>query len=823
MADINHLCLGCMEDKGSNHICPHCGWVTGAAAEAPQHLPPGTILHEKYLLGRVLGHGGFGITYLAWDLNLDMKLAIKEYMPRDFATRSLGHTMVSVFSGSLNSHFEHGLNKFLDEAKTLAQYNNHPGIVGVRDFFRENGTAYLVMYYLEGVDFKQYLETQGGKVPYQTALMIMMPVMDALREVHRSETLHRDISPDNIYITAEGQVKVLDFGAARHAITEFSKSISVILKPGYAPEEQYRSKGKQGPWTDVYATAATFYRAIVGHVPPESLDRLEEDAIIPPSKLGVDIPAKAEAALMKALSVKAADRFQSMDEFQQELLENLQVTPSSEKTEASNNLEPINQVTKAKASPPKDSANQAPKRKGISKWVWIGGGAAVAILLFAGIFAATILFGAKTGKEIVKTKDNPVAVNQTQEAPKPVIKQVTVPNIMSIREEEAKNLLEKEGLKLGNVTYVESLFLEKGWVMKQSIDPDQKVNENDLVHLEVSKGIELPVDEETIKVQKLSIVNEYWDKGYNLDIENKMEEALKYYIQARDMAKVLYEVNEYDFDAQYSIGVLYRNISIIKSNLGYYEYALKDIEESVDILEDLLEEDPIFQDDYVELANSYGMLSYIQFLNKMPNDAIEAAELALELDPSNIVFKANLAHAYLFSNQFNAAVALYSSHQNELVSENELFKDFVLADFKYFKEKNLTHPDMQKIEDMYNNPNIDVYSDELEIEITIYANGFAFEDEDVETYLSTIDPSAAGLTEQSISSFFKTYDEIQAAIESIEVLEIKGDTAKAKVVQTLTYTDGTQNYEAKSTLIHSFIRSDGIFKWLISATEVEGG
>ena len=264
MENYDHLCLGCMGDKGSESVCPHCGWVAGSPAEAPQHLPPGTILHEKYLLGRVLGHGGFGITYLAWDLNLDMKLAIKEYMPRDFATRAPEQTMVSVFTGGLNPHFEHGLKKFLDEAKTLAQFNNHPGIVAVRDFFKGNGTAYLVMYYLEGIDFKQYLESQGGRIPFQTALSIMMPVMDALREVHRSGTLHRDISPDNIYITAEGQVKVLDFGAARHAITEFSKSISVILKPGYAPEEQYRNKGKQGPWTDVYAAAATLYRAIVG-------------------------------------------------------------------------------------------------------------------------------------------------------------------------------------------------------------------------------------------------------------------------------------------------------------------------------------------------------------------------------------------------------------------------------------------------------------------------------------------------------------------------------------------------------------------------------
>ncbi|WEK53125.1 MAG: protein kinase [Candidatus Cohnella colombiensis] len=318
--DLKQLCMGCMTLVGEVEVCPNCGFVEGTPPEAPQHLAPRTLLNGRYLLGRVLGQGGFGITYLAWDINLDTKLAVKEYLPRDFASRSLEQTAVSVYSGENQTHFEYGLEKFLEEAKILAQFNNSPGIVSVRDFFRENNTAYLVMYYLDGITFKQYLEQMGGKIPYETAISIMNPVLDSLAEVHNLQLLHRDISPDNIYITTNRQVKLLDFGAARHSVNEQNRSLSIILKPGFAPEEQYRTKGRQGPWTDVYAAAATIYRAITGIVPVEALERMQEDTLVPPSQLGVNITADAEAALMQALSVRAPQRFQSIKSFQTALL-----------------------------------------------------------------------------------------------------------------------------------------------------------------------------------------------------------------------------------------------------------------------------------------------------------------------------------------------------------------------------------------------------------------------------------------------------------------------------------------------------------------------
>lgn len=821
MADIDHLCLGCMEDKGSELTCPHCGWQVGTPAEAPQHLPPGMILHEKYLIGRVLGHGGFGITYLAWDLNLDMKLAIKEYMPRDFATRTQGKTMVSVFTGDLTTHFEHGLAKFLDEAKTLAQFSNHPGIVGVRDFFKENGTAYLVMYYLEGIDFKQYLETQGGKIPYETALLIMMPVMDALREVHRTETLHRDISPDNIYITAEGQVKILDFGAARHAVSEFSKSISIILKPGFAPEEQYRSKGKQGPWTDVYATAATFYRALVGQVPPESLDRLEEDTIVPPSSLGVDIPKKSEATLMKALSVKAIDRYQSMDEFQNDLFSEAELNNNILIPNASNDSmqpQPNTQAKKQKENNPKSEA----KKKSNSKWLWIGGGIAALIVLAIGITAIVFIFDSIAANEYEKRIASLDAEANSKNDIQNSAKMITVPNLVNSLEADAITKLKNEGLELGEINYVESLFVNKGYIMEQSLQPEQIVSVKEKINLEVSKGVDLPFDAEIIKSKGLPLVYEYWDNGYELAVKEDYEPSLKNYLQARGMALILYATNG-DYDTQYALGVLDYNIALNKTNLGYYELALPNILSSVNYLEKLPSDEKVLEHQE-ELADSYGHLAYVQFLNKMPKEAAQSVEKALELAPEDIVFKATLAHAYLFLDEFDYAIDLYGELKDEKVDENQTFEQFVLEDFKYFREIGVTHPDMDEVEKIYAEMGSANHVDlEEELMITIYANGFAFEDEDLEGYKLTLDPAIANTVDKDMTDLFQAVDNIKVEFESMDVLEMQESTAKVKVVQVLSYSEGANNYERKSTLVHHFIRSDGLYKWLITRTEVEGG
>ncbi len=309
------LCVGCMENDSGLPECPTCGRPFDLAPRSPLQLKPRTLLHDQYLIGRALGDGGFGITYLSWDLGLESRLAIKEYMPNGVAGRSGGESKVVPYTEQTKQEFDWGLDRFLEEARVLKKFTNHPGIVSVDTVFKDNGTAYLVMEFLDGVTFEEFLARRGGRITFETAMRVVLPSMDALEAVHAEGILHRDISPDNIYLTRAGKVKLIDFGAARNALGQKSRNLSIILKEGYAPEEQYRASGIQGPWTDVYAMAATLYHAITGKIPQPALDRQAQDNLQWPSQLQVQIEPRAEAALMKALSIKAGDRFQSMEDF----------------------------------------------------------------------------------------------------------------------------------------------------------------------------------------------------------------------------------------------------------------------------------------------------------------------------------------------------------------------------------------------------------------------------------------------------------------------------------------------------------------------------
>ncbi len=309
------LCVGCMENDSGLPECPTCGRPFDLPPRSPLQLKPRTLLHEQYLIGRALGDGGFGITYLSWDLGLESRLAIKEYMPNGVAGRSGGESKVVPYTEQTKQEFEWGLDRFLEEARTLKKFSNHPGIVAVDTVFKDNGTAYLVMEFLDGVTFEEFLARRGGHITFETAMRVVLPSMDALAAVHAEGILHRDISPDNIYLTRSGKVKLIDFGAARNALGQKSRNLSIILKEGYAPEEQYRASGIQGPWTDVYAMAATLYHAITGKIPQPALDRQAQDKLQWPSQLQIQIEPRIEAALMKALSIKASDRFQSMEDF----------------------------------------------------------------------------------------------------------------------------------------------------------------------------------------------------------------------------------------------------------------------------------------------------------------------------------------------------------------------------------------------------------------------------------------------------------------------------------------------------------------------------
>lgn len=313
---MKKICPNCFRKIGNFEICPHCGYCVTSDKRELYHLSVGTILEDRYIIGRLLGFGGFGITYKAYDTKLSIPVAIKEFYPSGLVTRSPGRCDIIVFSG--NEEKEHAFranyNRFMEEARTMAKFREHPYIVDVFSYFPANNTAYIVMEFLDGINLKHYLAANDGKMTYEDAISVLTPIMDALEALHKEKIIHRDISPDNIFITFDNKIKLMDLGAARLSSGEQETTLTIVLKPGYAPPEQYQSKSKQGPWTDVYALGATIYRALTGEVPEESIDREVEDELKKPSKLGIKLPLNAEKSIMKAMALKPGLRFQKISE-----------------------------------------------------------------------------------------------------------------------------------------------------------------------------------------------------------------------------------------------------------------------------------------------------------------------------------------------------------------------------------------------------------------------------------------------------------------------------------------------------------------------------
>ena len=445
-------CMGCMSTyEAIAEMCPFCGYIEGTPAKEAYHIKPGSLLHDRYTVGRAIGFGGFGITYIAWDNKLMQKVAIKEYMPSEYATRVPGNLTVTIYDGERYTEFMTGLQKFLDEAQRLAKFQNVPGIVRILDCFSENLTAYIVMEYLDGMTLKQYLAEHGGKLPYEEAVEFILPVLAALQAVHKEGIIHRDISPDNIFITEDGEVKLLDFGAARYASTGYSKSLSVILKPGYAPAEQYLSHGEQGPWSDVYATAATLYRMITGVVPEEALERKEKDTLKPPAALGAKLPKNAEKAILNALNVRVENRTASAEEFEAQLLSTANVIRVTEKGE---------------------------KRFNAKMPLWMrasliaaAGLTAVCIVLFATgvlrlgvgnrlIFSSTLFDGGD----------------------------VNTPGVINLTQEEGSDAAARQGMTFYVMGAYESTTAARGIIMSQDPAPGTKVPAGSRLKVEVSTG-----------------------------------------------------------------------------------------------------------------------------------------------------------------------------------------------------------------------------------------------------------------------------------------------------------------------------------------------
>jgi len=311
MLNINgkKLCSLCFSELSpGSKICDHCNGV-GNTQRYPTALVENTVLAGRYSVGTVLGKGGFGVTYLCYDLILGKKVAIKEFFPDSIACRTTNRGAVSATSQEDSESFAIYTQKFYEEAKLVSKFNGNPNIISVYEFFYENNTAYFVMEALEGMDLKHYIAKNGGKLNEGETLFIIGNVLDALMVVHSAGVLHRDISPDNIYICKNGDIKLIDFGAARQVIGEKSNSLSVILKEGFAPIEQYQKKGVQGTWTDVYALGATLYYTLTGRKVDDAMSRIENDKLD-----GSGVAPPLMAVLKRMLAVKHTERIQNVME-----------------------------------------------------------------------------------------------------------------------------------------------------------------------------------------------------------------------------------------------------------------------------------------------------------------------------------------------------------------------------------------------------------------------------------------------------------------------------------------------------------------------------
>lgn len=316
--DIKDICINCFQETGGEEICMHCGFQQVDKPKQICHLYPHTVLYDRYIIGKVINNGGFGVVYKAYDMQLENIVAIKELLPtqNSMVTRMPPSQTVIPVNDEKNEQFQKLKMRFMEESRVIAQFSNCESIVHIYDFFETNNTAYLVMEFLDGETLREKMNVNNEKMSYDEAINIIMPIMNALKIVHGKGIIHKDISPDNIFLCNDGRVKLIDFGAAKFGDSQITvQENSVVTKPGYTPPEQYRLNGKIGPYSDIYSVGAVLYTILSGDTPEESIDRLEKDNLQKLNKLGVQLPVYAEKSIMKALALKENARFKSMDDF----------------------------------------------------------------------------------------------------------------------------------------------------------------------------------------------------------------------------------------------------------------------------------------------------------------------------------------------------------------------------------------------------------------------------------------------------------------------------------------------------------------------------
>lgn len=503
------------------------------------YLKQNTELNGRYEIKSILGEGGFGITYYGVDSLFGKSVAIKEYFPQGLVTRNNELTNdITVTYAKQDEAYAAGKRRFISEARVMAKFNKDQGIVGVTDFFESNNTAYIVMEYLDGITLKEYL--QGNKrIPVEELLELLAPLLESLDDLHRSGLIHRDISPDNIMVLRTGGVKLMDFGAARD-YTEFGeKSLSIVLKPGYAPAEQYQSRGVQGPWTDIYALCATMYKCITGETPEDSIQRVMEDELKKPSEFGIAISPQVEKTILKGMSVSPKERYQNLGEFCRDLYkeyteEDEQETEFGGKGDSEviseEKAEEIKKEKEEKKEKDLSSPSSEKKKSGTKKGILVAAILCIIIVGGAGGYyfyqkslerevpnvvnvsydtAAAQAAGDDNSLELVKSKEEYSdtvkkgdIISQDVKAGT-ILKKgdtihvviskgalVSVPDVKNKKKDKAKELIEKNKLTMSVVDKKWSDKIKKGNVISQNVEAGRKIEEGNTIGVVISKGVE---------------------------------------------------------------------------------------------------------------------------------------------------------------------------------------------------------------------------------------------------------------------------------------------------------------------------------------------
>ena len=491
----NLFCPNCFQsDCFNGRLCYQCGYEQKAAVDS-RAMRAGVLLKNRYFLGRVLGIGGFGITYLAFDSRLRQRCAVKEYFPVEWAVRMAGTNQIEPNSQLKDELYYHGKDVFVKEANILLEFQRESHIVNVRDFFEQNGTGYIVMEYLEGMDVKSILKQSGNKKDYEWCRRVILTVLHTLKDIHKRGVLHRDIAPDNVFVTNEGVIKLIDFGAAKHASELANIRTEIVLKQGYAPIEQYSKTAPQGPYTDLYAVAALFYRMLTGMKPIPANNRVNEDSLIPPSSMGIELPEQAELAMMCCLNVKPQYRLQTAGDFMEAL--------------GGQNFQPVYEPEWILPPPPPEHGRL------VSHLLAMKTGTKVLLIL-----CVIGLAGAMAGAVTWYVKQNNAKV-QTSEQMK------AMPDCTGKSLEEAKQLLNNTGIKnISEPIYEYDTQKEEDTVIEQSVVEGSAVSGDTSVQFTVSGGTNKFTMKDCASMTREDAVRYFEDKGIAVTVEETYSDEI---------------------------------------------------------------------------------------------------------------------------------------------------------------------------------------------------------------------------------------------------------------------------------------------------------